>query len=201
MDRRDEITDLLRRIEQNQQKSLEAQEKALQAHEKHLALAQAELERSSRRVGESIELQRLAAARQAQVRNLAVPLIVVVLFLIGYLMVKYRIFWRSVDATRPSARVANRLVRTLRRRWRLLLDLRQRGIDAGPARRGRRPDRHRRLGEIRIVERADADEDQVRTRFGLAEERRSARWAESAPHRVAAVRDASIGSRLAGDLE
>ena len=90
MDRRDEITDLLRRIEQNQQKSLEAQEKVLQAHEKQLA--QAELERSSRRVGESIELQRLAVARQAQVRNIAVPLIVVVLFLIGYLMVKYRIF-------------------------------------------------------------------------------------------------------------
>jgi len=92
VDRRDEITDLLKRIEENQQKALEAQEKALQAHEKQLALAQAELERSSRRVGESIELQRLAVARQAQVRNIAIPLIVVVLFLIGYLMVKYRMF-------------------------------------------------------------------------------------------------------------
>jgi len=92
VDRWNEIADMLRRIEQNQQKALEAQEKALQAHEKQLALAQAELERSSRRVGESIELQRLAVARAAQVRNIALTLIVVLIMLIGYLMVKYRIF-------------------------------------------------------------------------------------------------------------
>jgi hypothetical protein len=60
-------------------KGLDAQEKALQAHEKQLALAQAELERSKQSINESIELQRVAVARQAQVRNIALPLIVVVL--------------------------------------------------------------------------------------------------------------------------
>jgi hypothetical protein len=92
VDRWDEITDLLRRIERNQEKALEAQEKALQAHEKQLGLAQAELERSKQSISESIKLQRVAVARQAQVRNIALPLIVVVLLLIGYLMVKYRMF-------------------------------------------------------------------------------------------------------------
>lgn len=92
MDRWDELTDLLRRIERNQEKALEAQEKAIQAQEKQLALAQADVERSRQRVNESIELQRVAVARQAQIRNIALPLIVVVLFLIGYLMVKYRMF-------------------------------------------------------------------------------------------------------------
>ena len=82
------MTALLGRIERNQERALEAQERALRAQEKHLALAQAELERSKA----SIALQRVAVARQAQVRNIAVPLIVALLLLIGYLMVKYRIF-------------------------------------------------------------------------------------------------------------
>lgn len=92
MDRLDEITALLGRIERNQEKALEAQETAIRTHEKQLALTQAELDRSKQRIDQSIELQRLAVARQAQVRNIALPLIVVLLLLIGYLMVKYRIF-------------------------------------------------------------------------------------------------------------
>jgi hypothetical protein len=92
VDRWDDVTELLRRIERNQEKALEAQEKALKAHERQLAIAQAELERSKQSVDESIKLQRVAIARQAQVRNIALPLIVVVLLLIGYLMVKYRMF-------------------------------------------------------------------------------------------------------------
>ena len=92
VDRWDDIAELLRRIERNQEKGLDAQEKALQAHEKQLALAQAELERSKQSIDESIKLQRVAVARQAQVRNIALPLIVVVLILLGYLMVKYRMF-------------------------------------------------------------------------------------------------------------
>ena len=84
MEQRDEMVELLRRIEQNQ-------EKALHAQEKHLALAQAQLERSNQRVNESIDLQRLAVARQAQVRNIAFPLILVLLLLLGYLLVKWRV--------------------------------------------------------------------------------------------------------------
>ena len=85
MDRWDELAELLRQIQRNQ-------EKALLAHEKQLALTQSELERSQQRIKESVELQRLAVDRQAQVRNIVLPLIVLLLFLIGYLIVKYRMF-------------------------------------------------------------------------------------------------------------
>ena len=84
MERHDEIIALLTRIEQNQQQ-------ALQAQEKHLALAQAQLDRSNTTIRESIELQRVAVARQAQVRNIALPLIVVLMLLLGYLLVKWRV--------------------------------------------------------------------------------------------------------------
>jgi hypothetical protein len=85
VEQRDEIIELLKRIEQNQGK-------ALQAQEKHLALAQTQLERSNQNIDESIKLQRLAVARQAQVRNIALPLILVLLLLLGYLLVKWRVF-------------------------------------------------------------------------------------------------------------
>jgi hypothetical protein len=92
VDRWDALTEQLGRIERNQERALAAQEKAIQAQEKQLALAQAELERSKQRISESVQLQRLAVTRQAQVRNIALPLIVVLLLLIGYLMFKYRMF-------------------------------------------------------------------------------------------------------------
>ena len=85
MEQHDRIIELLRRIEQNQ-------EKALQAQEKHLAIAQAQIDRSAQTVKESIELQRLGIARQAQVRNIALPLILVLLLLLAYLLVKWRVF-------------------------------------------------------------------------------------------------------------
>ena len=84
MQQHDQIIELLARIEQNQIK-------ALQAQEEHLALARAQLERSNRNISESIELQRVAIARQAQVRNIALPLIVVLLILLGYLLLKWRV--------------------------------------------------------------------------------------------------------------
>jgi hypothetical protein len=85
MERHDQIIELLKRIEQNQ-------ERALQTQEKHLALAQAQLERSNKSIGESIELQRVSVKRQAEVRNIALPLILVLLLLLGYLLVKWRVF-------------------------------------------------------------------------------------------------------------
>ena len=84
MERHDEIIEALKRIEQNQ-------EKALQAQERLLALAEAQLERSRQSIGESIELQRVSVARQAQVRNIALPLILVLLVLLGYLLIKWRV--------------------------------------------------------------------------------------------------------------
>jgi len=59
MNENDQIIALLTRIEENQRKALETQEK-------HLALAQAQLDRSNRTIQESIELQRSSAARQTQ---------------------------------------------------------------------------------------------------------------------------------------
>ena len=79
--------------------------------------------------------------------------------------------------------------------------MRQRCVDLGPARRGRRPDCHRRLSEIRIVESADSHEDQVRPRLGLAEERCPARRTESPVHLATTVRDASIVVRPSGHGE
>src|SRR5215813_10474815 len=53
------------------------------------------------------------------------------------------------------------------------------------------------MGKIRIIESADTDEDQMRTRLCLAEEWRPARSAESPVHLVATVRNARIVGRLA----
>jgi hypothetical protein len=86
MEQHDEIIELLKRIEQNQ-------ERALQSQEKHLALAQAQLDRSHQRVAESIDLQRVAVARQTQIRNIALPLIFVLMMLLCYLLFKGRVFF------------------------------------------------------------------------------------------------------------
>jgi hypothetical protein len=80
----DEVVELLARIEENQRKALEAQQQ-------HLQVAQAHLDRSNRTVQESIELQRAAVARQAQITRFILPVLVVLLVLIAYLVVKWRI--------------------------------------------------------------------------------------------------------------
>ena len=85
MEPQDEIIGLLKQIERNQAKALEAQQK-------HLALAEAQLERSNQSIRESLDLQRVAVARQTQMRNVALPLIVVLMLLLGYLIVKWRVF-------------------------------------------------------------------------------------------------------------
>ena len=79
--------------------------------------------------------------------------------------------------------------------WRLPLRARASVVDASPRRRARRPDRHRRLRELRIVERSDPSEDQVRSRFGLAEQWSAAARAEPPVHPIAAVRDARVVAR------
>jgi hypothetical protein len=70
----------------------------------------------------------------------------------------------------------------------LPFDHRQIGIEAGP-RWGRfRPDGRGGSDEVRIVERAHAHEDEVRTRLGLTKDGRAALGAEAAVHDRAAVR-------------
>src|SRR5580704_3660525 len=88
------------------------------------------------------------------------------------------------------------------RRWRrLLLDLGQALIEAGPAGRAACPDRHGRTGDLRIVERAGTHENQVRAGFRGAEEVRAAALAEAAMRDVAAVGDHAVVARFALDLQ
>jgi len=80
----DQIISLLTRIEENQRMSLETQER-------HLALAQAQLDRSNQTIQESIELQRTAVARQKQALWVALPLVGVLVLLLVYLLIRYRV--------------------------------------------------------------------------------------------------------------
>ena len=80
----DRIFESLGRIEENQRKALEAQQQ-------HLQIAQAQLDRSNKTIQESIELQRTAVARQVQITRIVLPLIGVLLVLLVYLLVKYRV--------------------------------------------------------------------------------------------------------------
>jgi hypothetical protein len=80
----DRVLALLGRIEENQRKALEAQQQ-------HLQIAQAQLDRSNKTIQESIELQRTAVARQGQVTRIVLPLIAVLLALLAYLLIKYRV--------------------------------------------------------------------------------------------------------------
>jgi len=80
-----QIVSLLTRMEENQRKALEAQQK-------HLALAQAQLDRSNQTIQESIELQRTSVARQKHALLIILPLVGVLLLLLAYLLFRYRIF-------------------------------------------------------------------------------------------------------------
>lgn len=84
MEPHEQILDALRRIEANQTRALEAQQE-------HLALFKAQLERSQQVAAESVALQKVAVARQAQVSRIALPLILVLLGLLVYLLVRWRI--------------------------------------------------------------------------------------------------------------
>ena len=101
-----------------------------------------------------------------------------------------------------SAPVTACVRRRSSRRWRgLLLHVRQLCVDPCPAGCRRRPDRYCRIGEIRIVKGTDTDENQMRSRLCLAEERCPARRAESPVHLVAAVRDTWIVAGLPSHRE
>lgn len=80
----DRIVELLTRMEANQRKALEAQQD-------HLRIAQEQLNRSNTTIQESIELQRIAVARQARITRLVLPLIGVLVILLVYLIIKWRI--------------------------------------------------------------------------------------------------------------
>lgn len=81
-----EIVEFLRRIEANQQQALAAQQE-------QLALVRSQMERSERAIAESVGLQRLAVARQSQIRNVALPVVLLLVVLLVYLMVRWRVFY------------------------------------------------------------------------------------------------------------
>jgi len=78
----EDIRQLLVEIRDNQRVSLQRQEE-------HLEIARKQIERSSGQVQESIELQRMAMDRVKKISRIAIPGILVCMFLIIYLMVKY----------------------------------------------------------------------------------------------------------------
>lgn len=85
-------------------------------------------------------------------------------------------------------------------RW-LPFHARRGGVDASPRWRARRPDAQRRLPELRIVERSNPNEDQVRSSLGLAEQWCATARAEPAVHPIAAVRHARVVARRTRDRE
>jgi hypothetical protein len=93
------------------------------------------------------------------------------------------------------------MTRRLRRGRRLLFHARRGIINASPRWRARCPDGHRRLGELRIVERSNPNEDQMRSSLGLAKQGRATARAEAAVHPIAAVRHTRVVARRTRDLE
>ena len=85
MNDNDQIVSLLTRIEENQRKALEVQQQ-------QLGIAQAQLERSNRTIQESLELQRVAVSRQSQALKFILPIVVLLMALLAYLLVKWRVF-------------------------------------------------------------------------------------------------------------
>jgi hypothetical protein len=69
----------LKRIEQNQLKSLEIQAE-------QLVVVKAQMERTEARVQESIALQKVALTAQRRALNIALPVILVALAYVGYLL-------------------------------------------------------------------------------------------------------------------
>lgn len=80
----DKILEALGRIEANQQRSLEAQQQ-------HLALFEAQAERSQQTVAESVALQKTAVARQALISRVVLPIILALVALVIYLLLRWRI--------------------------------------------------------------------------------------------------------------
>jgi hypothetical protein len=85
MEKHDEILEALKRIEANQVK-------ALQVQQEHVAIARAQIERSERAISESVALQKVSVRRQAFAIKVALPLTILLLVLLGYLLIKWRVF-------------------------------------------------------------------------------------------------------------
>lgn len=84
MSQDNEILPLLKQIEANQRAALETQQQ-------HLELAKAQLDRSNQTIQESIDLQRTAVARQAQLTKILLPIVGLMLVLLVFLLFRWGI--------------------------------------------------------------------------------------------------------------
>jgi len=84
MSREDEMVQLLTDVRDTQREAAARQRE-------HLDLARAEAERMRRIADESVALQRTAIERMKRVGQIVLPLIVVLMALVVWLIVKYRI--------------------------------------------------------------------------------------------------------------
>lgn len=82
--RSDEVTELLRQMHAAQLEALQLQREQRAAFDAYLA-------RSEKSMTEALELQRAAVARQRQITGFVLPLILLLLALLGYLLVRWRI--------------------------------------------------------------------------------------------------------------
>ena len=80
----DAIVDLLRRIEANQRQGLDAQRE-------QIAFARVQVERTERMASESLAVQKAAVERAKRAGAIALPLVVVLLALLAYLLIRYRV--------------------------------------------------------------------------------------------------------------
>lgn len=87
----------------------------------------------------------------------------------------------------------------LRSRWRLLLETRNRCVEARPTWRHCRPDHNCWSGDFRTIERPGANNDGVRPHLGTTCEMRSTTGTKSSMHRVTAIGDAAIVMQLTID--
>lgn len=78
MENKQELLELLRRIESNQIKALESQAE-------HLSIAKAQIIKTESTINESVQLQRVAVKRQQQVRIVSFSLILFLFFYALYI--------------------------------------------------------------------------------------------------------------------
>jgi hypothetical protein len=106
-----------------------------------------------------------------------------------------------VDARRRCARSCSIRSPDLGCGRRLSFYARQCPVKASPTWRAGCPDRHRRTGNIGIIEGSNPNEDEMRSCLRLAKERSAAIGAKPSVHSIAAIRHAREVARLPFDLE
>ncbi len=79
-----ELLALLRQIEADQRQALAAQTE-------HLKLAQGQFARSQARIGESLQVQRLAVQRQQRLSLAVLPVLLVLIVLVVWIAIKWRV--------------------------------------------------------------------------------------------------------------